>query len=133
MSAALLLGRPEIRKRSQMRKLQRKKKERLRRLQRKRAGSSCGACRLLSCARPGKESLGEITRFVADAYAKRFLQPPSWPGVDYMLSWENIVVVDAEKRVVAPFPPHVMFCGAYLTNAELGSERNPAGREIILD
>ena len=50
-----------------------------------------------------------------------------------MLSWENIVVVDAEKRVVAPFPPHVMFCGAYLTNAELGSDRNPAGREIILD
>jgi len=58
MSAALLLGRPEIRKRSQMRKLQRKK-ERLRRLQKKRAGSSCGACRLLSCAPRERESGGD--------------------------------------------------------------------------
>jgi len=119
-----------------MRKLQRKKKER-------EIAPVAEETRrfLLRClpiaelrAPRGRESGGDnITRFVADAYAKRFLQPPSWPGVDYMLSSENIVVVDAEKGVVAPFPPHLMFCGAYLTNAELGSDRNPAGREIILD
>lgn len=68
----------------------------------------------------------EIKRFVADAWAKGIFRAPSKPGVDYMLSTENIVPVDEEKGIVAPFPPHVMFYGPYVTNADLGSA-GPSG------
>src|SRR6516165_976923 len=77
------------------------------------------------------KSREEINRFVADAFAKGIFQPPSRPGVDYMLSSENIVVVDAEKGIVAPFPPHVMFYGPYLTNADLGSDGSPSGLAFV--
>lgn len=77
----------------------------------------------------------EIKRFVADAFAKGVFRPPTRPGVDYMLSTENLV--PNPKGVVVPFPPHVMFYGPYLTNAdlgsdgELGSDGNPAGPAFI--
>jgi len=77
------------------------------------------------------KSREEINRVVADAFAKGIFQPPSRPGVDYMLSTENIVVVDAEKGIVAPFPPHVMFYAPYLTNADLGSDGNPGGPTFV--
>jgi hypothetical protein len=67
----------------------------------------------------------EIRQFVADAFAKGIFQPPLRPGVDYMLSTENLVVVDEEKGIVAHFPPHVMFYGPYMTNADLGSNGDP--------
>jgi hypothetical protein len=67
----------------------------------------------------------EIKRFVADAFAKGVFQPPSRPGIDYMLSTENLVPDD--NGVVAPFPPHVMFYAPYLTNADIGSEGQAAG------
>src|ERR1700758_5237335 len=44
----------------------------------------------------------EIKRFVADAFAKGIFQPPTRPGVDYMLSTENIVVINEDKGLVAP-------------------------------
>ena len=66
------------------------------------------------------KSPDEIKRFVADAIAKGVFQPPTRPGIDYMLSTENLVPDD--EGVVAPFPPHVMFYAPYLTNADLGSE-----------
>ena len=37
------------------------------------------------------KSREEIQRFVADAFAKGIFQPPTRPGVDYMLSTENRV------------------------------------------
>ena len=77
------------------------------------------------------KSREEINRFVADAFAKGIFQPPSRPGVDYMLSSENIVVVDAEKGIVAPFPPHIMFYGPYLTNADLGSDGSSSGPAFV--
>src|SRR6516165_5082743 len=77
------------------------------------------------------KSREEINRVVADAFAKGIFQPPSRPGVDYMLSTENIVVVDAEKGIVAPFPPHVMFYAPYLTNADLGSDGSPSGPAFV--
>jgi len=73
----------------------------------------------------------EIKRFVADAFAKGTFQPPTRPGIDYMLSTENITVVDAEKGIVAPYPPHVMFYGPYMTNADLGSDGNPRGPAFV--
>jgi len=78
------------------------------------------------------KSREEIRRIVADAFAKGALQPPSRPGVDYMLSTENVVTVDEEKGLVAPFPPHVMFYVPYLTNRDLGSDGNPAGPAFVV-
>jgi hypothetical protein len=77
----------------------------------------------------------EIRRFVADAFAKGVFQPPARPGVDYMLSTENLV--PNAKGVVEPFPPHVMIYAPYLTNAdvgvggELGPDGNPVGPAFV--
>jgi hypothetical protein len=75
------------------------------------------------------ESPEEIKRFVDDAFAKGVFQPPSRPSLCYMLSTENLVPTD--KGVVQPFPPHVMFYAPYLTNAELGSDGDPAGPVFV--
>lgn len=77
----------------------------------------------------------EIKRYVADAFAKGIFRPPARPGIDYMLSTENMV--PNPKGIVVPFPPHVMFYGPYLANAdlgvegELGSDGNPVGPAFI--
>ena len=77
----------------------------------------------------------EIKRFVADAFAKGVFQPPARPGINYMLSTENLV--PNAKGVVGPYPPHVMFYGPYLTNADLGSDGtlgadgNPGGPAFV--
>ncbi len=75
----------------------------------------------------------EIKRFVADAFAKGVFRPPSRLGIDYMLSTENVVPIDEDKGIVAPFPPHVMFYGPYLTNADLGSDGNPGGPAFVVN
>lgn len=67
----------------------------------------------------------EIKSFVADAFAKGVFQPPTRPGIDYMLSTENLT--PDGKGGVSPFPPHVMFYGPYLTNTDIGSDGNPGG------
>jgi hypothetical protein len=67
----------------------------------------------------------EIKRFVADAFAKGVFPAPTRPGVIYMLSTENLVPDD--KGIVGPFPPHVMFYGTHLTNADIGSEGQAGG------
>jgi hypothetical protein len=64
----------------------------------------------------------EVKRFVADAFAKGVFQPPARPGVDYMLSTENVVPLDPDRGMIGHFPPHVMFYAPYLTNADLGSQ-----------
>lgn len=60
----------------------------------------------------------EIKRVIADGYAKGVFQPPSRPGVNYMLSPDNRLL--NEKREIVPFPPHVMVYAPYLTNADIG-------------
>ena len=71
------------------------------------------------------KSPDEIRRFVAEAFAKGIFQPPARPGVDYMLSTQNIV--PNEKGVVSPYPPHVMFYAPFMTNADLGVDRTDLG------
>lgn len=66
------------------------------------------------------KSADEIKALVGDAFAKGIFQPPSKPGIDYMLSTENLTP-NARGEIVH-FPPHVMFYAPYLTNAELGSD-----------
>ncbi len=70
-------------------------------------------------------SAEEIRRAIADAFAKGILRPPQKPGINYMLSTENLVPDD--NGVVAPFPPHVMFYAPYITNADIGSGGQAAG------
>jgi len=77
----------------------------------------------------------EIRRFVADAFAKGVFRAPTRPGVDYMLSSENLT--PNSKGDAVPFPPHLMFYAPYLTNADLGldgsldPDGNPAGVAFV--
>jgi hypothetical protein len=73
----------------------------------------------------------ETKRFVADAFDKGIFPAPTRPGVIYMLSTENLVAND--KGVAAPFPPHVMFYGMHLTNAELGSDGSQSGPAFVVN
>ena len=61
----------------------------------------------------------EIKLLVAEAFAKGIFQAPAKPGIDYMLSAENLS--PNAKGDVVHFPPHAMFYAPYLTNAELGA------------
>ena len=77
----------------------------------------------------------EIKLLVADAFARGVFQPPSKPGIDYMLSSENFT--PNAKGEVVHFPPHVMFYAPYLTNADLGlggalgPDGNPDGPAFV--
>jgi hypothetical protein len=72
----------------------------------------------------------EIKRIMADELARGVFQPPTRPGVNYMLSTQNIVPDD--KGGIAPFPPHVMFYAPYLTNADIGSEGQASGGPVFV-
>jgi hypothetical protein len=72
----------------------------------------------------------EIRQLTADALAKGELQPPSRPGVDYMLSNANTVPNERGEHV--PYVPHVMFFGTHLSNSDLGvgKELGPDGQPL---
>lgn len=72
----------------------------------------------------------EVRHFEAEAFAKGVFQPPNRPGVDYMLSTENLV--PDEKGQVIHFPPHVMFYAPYLTNADFGSGGPSSGGPLFV-
>ena len=67
----------------------------------------------------------EVHRAVASAMAKGALRSPHRPGVIYMLSPQNRI--PNEKGVVIRFPPHVMFYGTSLTNADIGVDKDSLG------
>jgi hypothetical protein len=77
----------------------------------------------------------QIKLLVADAFARGVFQPPTKPGIDYMLSSENFT--PNAKGEVVHFPPHVMFYAPYLTNADLGlggvfgPDGNPEGPAFV--
>jgi hypothetical protein len=81
------------------------------------------------------KSRDEVRCEVAEALARGVLQP-SKRFVDYMLSNGNMV--PNQTGSVTPFPPHIMFYGPYLTNADigvdnanLGPDGNPAGPVFV--
>jgi hypothetical protein len=76
------------------------------------------------------KSADEIRRLVADAFAAGVFRAPTKPGIDYMLSKE--ILTPDEKGVIAPYQPHVMFYGPYMTNAELGSDGSFAGPVFVV-
>ena len=77
----------------------------------------------------------EIKLLVADAFVKGTFRPPSKPGINYMLSTENLT--PNAKGEIVHFPPHVMFYAPHLTNAELGlgsalgPDGNPDGPAFV--
>jgi len=77
----------------------------------------------------------EIQRAVADAWANGTFRAPTRPGIDYMLSRDNLA--PNSKGDIVPFPPHLMFYAPYLTNADLGldgslgPDGNPAGPVFV--
>jgi hypothetical protein len=97
-------------------------------------GTRTHLARILKVAelRAQGKSAEEIKRLLADALARGVLQAPTRPGVDYMLSTENVVTVDEEKGIVRPFPPHVMFYAPYLTNADFGSDGKPSSPIFVV-
>jgi hypothetical protein len=81
------------------------------------------------------KSADEIKLLVADAFAKGTFQAPMRPGINYMLSTENLTP-NARGEIVH-FAPHVMFYAPYLTNTELGvggalgPDGNPEGPAFV--
>jgi hypothetical protein len=81
------------------------------------------------------KSPDEIKLLVAEAFAKGIFKPPMKPGINYMLSTENLT--PNAKGEIVHFPPHVMFYAPYLTNAELGvggplgPDGNPDGPAFV--
>lgn len=73
------------------------------------------------------KSGNEIQAFLTDATAKGIFPTPAHPGVNYMLSTENRVP-NAAGNVVS-YPPHVMFYGTKLTNADLGVDTTNLGAD----
>jgi hypothetical protein len=70
----------------------------------------------------GKSS-EDIQALMSDAIAKGIFPAPAHPGVIYMLSSQNLL--PAGKGTA--FPPHVMFYGTHLTNADLGVDNTKVG------
>jgi hypothetical protein len=63
----------------------------------------------------------EADRLVAEGYLAGRFRAPRRPGVVYMLSTENRVVIDPATGRMGNSPPHVMFYAPYLTNADVGA------------
>jgi len=70
----------------------------------------------------GKSS-DEIQAFMSNALAKGAFPAPTRPGVIYMLSSQNFNTNGKGET----FPPHVMFYGTHLTNADLGVDGKDVG------
>jgi hypothetical protein len=67
----------------------------------------------------------EIQAFLSDAVAKGTFSPPTQPGIIYMLSDQNFNT-NGKGEI---FPPHVMFYGTHLTNADLGVDGKDLGQD----
>ena len=58
---------------------------------------------------------------------------PSKPGVIYMMSPHNVVTIDEDKGIAAPFPGHLMFYAPNATSADLGSDGAPTSPLFVVD
>jgi hypothetical protein len=67
----------------------------------------------------------EIQAFLSEAVAKGTFSTPTQPGIIYMLSDQNFNT-NGKGEV---FPPHAMFYGTHLTNADLGVDSRDLGQD----
>lgn len=75
----------------------------------------------------------EIRKAVKGAFASGKLTAPARPGIIYMLSPHNVVTIDEEKGVAAPFAPHLMFYAPNMSSADVGSGGAPTPPVFIVD
>jgi hypothetical protein len=75
----------------------------------------------------------EIQKAVKAAFKKGTLVAPSRPGVIYMLSPHNVVTIDEEKGIAAPFPGHLMFYAPNMSSKDLGSDGAPSSPLFVVD
>ena len=75
----------------------------------------------------------DIRKAVKAAFKDGTLKAPARPGVIYMLSAHNVVTIDEDKGVAAPFPGHLMFYAPNLSSADLGSDGTPASPLFVVD
>jgi hypothetical protein len=75
----------------------------------------------------------EIRKAVKAAFAAGRFNAPTRPGVIYMLSPHNVVTIDEEKGIAAPFQPHLMFYAPNLTSRDLGSDGAPTSPLFVVD
>jgi hypothetical protein len=75
----------------------------------------------------------DIHKAVKAAFKDGTLKAPGRPGVIYMLSAHNVVTIDEDKGVAAPFPGHLMFYAPNLSSADLGSDGTPASPLFVVD
>jgi hypothetical protein len=88
---------------------------------------------LVASLRAAGKSEPDVRKAVMDAFASGKLEAPKRPGVDYMLSPHNVVAVDVEKGIAAPFPPHLMFYAPNMKNADVGSDGTPASPVFVVN
>jgi hypothetical protein len=75
----------------------------------------------------------DIRKAVKAAFKNGTLAAPSRPGVIYMLSPHNVVTIDEEKGLVAPFPGHLMFYAPNMSSKDLGSDGAPTSPLFVVD
>jgi hypothetical protein len=88
---------------------------------------------LVASLRARGKSEPEIRQAVKAAFSSGKLKAPTRPGIIYMLSPHNIVTIDAEKGIAAPFPGHLMFYAPNMSSADVGSDGSPASLVFVVD
>jgi hypothetical protein len=73
-----------------------------------------------------------VARAVADGYVSGRLRAPRRAGINYMLSRDNRVPVDA-RGTVRPYRPHVMIYVPYLRNADFGAGRDGGSPVFVIN
>jgi hypothetical protein len=77
------------------------------------------------------KSRGEVEADINSGYRSGKYRAPRRPGIVYMLSNENVVLMDPATGQVAHYGPHLMFYAPYLTNQDIGS-RMGAGDHVFI-
>jgi hypothetical protein len=79
------------------------------------------------------KSKSEIDAEIAEGFRNGTFRAPRRPGIVYMLSRENRVVVDQRTGRVAPYVPHLMFYAPYLRNKDIGVKMGPGVKVFIIN
>ncbi|MEO8705246.1 MAG: hypothetical protein ABI867_34710 [Kofleriaceae bacterium] len=88
---------------------------------------------LIASLRAKGKAEADIRKAVKAAFQDGTLVAPSRPGVIYMLSPHNVVTIDEDKGIAAPFPGHLMFYAPNLTSKDLGSDGSPTAPLFVVD
>lgn len=74
----------------------------------------------------------QIEAAVSEGYASGRFRAPRRPGINYMLSTQNIVPLNPSTGEVGHYQPHLMFYAPYMTNKDLGIKPGPGVKLFIV-